>query len=82
MLPWKLVITYHAFFLQLVCESFDMFQKDRSKSGEEKQDNMNAFYNSPPNTKNGTTTYIARAVVNSLLQGEVRSQNDESCSVS
>ena len=57
---------------QLVKEAFDLFQKDRARlQGDEKSDDMQSFYNTPPNVKHGTTSYIAKAVVNTLLDGEM-----------
>lgn len=68
--------------LQMVHEAFEMFQKDRSvRDEEEKQDSMNSFYNCPANLKHGTTSYIARAVLNLLLEGEIHRAQDVSCSL-
>jgi len=58
---------------KIVNEAFEAFQRDRSRlAEEEKQDNMNAFYNTPANVRHGTTSYIAKAVLTYLLDGDVR----------
>ncbi|ELT96852.1 hypothetical protein CAPTEDRAFT_4204 [Capitella teleta] len=68
---------------KIVNEAFEMFQKDRSqREEEEKQDSMNSFYNSPANLKHGTTSYIARAALNLLLEGEINRTQDLSCVLS
>ncbi|XP_017281374.1 phosphorylase b kinase regulatory subunit beta isoform X2 [Kryptolebias marmoratus] len=67
----------------LVKEAFDDFQKDRScLEGIEKQDNMEAFYNTPPLGKRGTSSYLTKAVMTQLLQGDVKPCKDDPCSVS
>ena len=69
--------------LQIVHEAFELFQKDRSQYySEEKSDDMNIFYNTPPNVRGGTTCYIAKAVMNQLLDGEVHMHDDMQCTVS
>lgn len=69
--------------LQLVHEAFTLFQRERSASEEmEKGDDMNAFYSTPANVRHGTTTYIAKAVLEQLLEGEISGLADNRCSVS
>ena len=59
----------------MVREAFDLFQKDQARlEGAEKSDDMTAFYNTPPNIQPGTSSYIAKAVVNTLLDGEVNAR--------
>ena len=68
---------------QLVHGAFEMFQKERSlREEEEKQDSMNSFYNAPANLKHGTTSYIARAVLDLLLEGDIKQTQHLACSVS
>ncbi|KAM8762331.1 phosphorylase b kinase regulatory subunit beta isoform X2 [Acanthopagrus latus] len=67
----------------LVKEAFNDFQRDRSRfEGIEKQDNMEAFYNTPPVGKRGTSSYLTKAVMIQLLQGDVKPCKDDPCSVS
>ncbi|XP_016135523.1 phosphorylase b kinase regulatory subunit beta-like isoform X1 [Sinocyclocheilus grahami] len=68
---------------RLVKDTFADFQKDRSRlDGSEKQDNMEAFYNTPALGKRGTSSYLTKAVMIQLLQGEVKPSKDDPCSVS
>ncbi|XP_052004969.1 phosphorylase b kinase regulatory subunit beta isoform X1 [Xyrauchen texanus] len=68
---------------QLVNDAFADFQKDRSRlEGTEKQDDMEAFYNTPALGKQGTSSYMTKAVIIQLLQGEVKPSKDDPCSVS
>uniref|UniRef100_A0A3P8S4M7 Phosphorylase b kinase regulatory subunit n=1 Tax=Amphiprion percula TaxID=161767 RepID=A0A3P8S4M7_AMPPE len=67
----------------LVKEAFNDFQRDCSRfEGMEKQDNMEAFYNTPPVGKRGTSSYLTKAVMILLLQGDVKPCKDDPCSVS
>lgn len=67
----------------LVKEAFNDFQKDRSRfEGMEKQDDMEAFYNTPPLGKRGTSSYLTKAVMIQLLQGDVKPCKDDPCTVS
>ncbi|XP_076593028.1 phosphorylase b kinase regulatory subunit beta isoform X3 [Chaetodon auriga] len=67
----------------LVKEAFNDFQRDRSRfEGMEKQDDMEAFYNTPPMGKKGTSSYLTKAVMVQLLQGDVKPCKDDPCSVS
>uniref|UniRef100_A0A668AKK4 Phosphorylase b kinase regulatory subunit n=1 Tax=Myripristis murdjan TaxID=586833 RepID=A0A668AKK4_9TELE len=67
----------------LVKEAFSDFQRDRSRfEGIEKQDNMEAFYNTPPVGQRGTSSYLTKAVMIQLLQGDVKPCKDDPCSVS
>lgn len=46
------------------------------------QDDMEAFYNTPPLGKRGTSSYLTKAVMIQLLQGDVKPCKDDPCSVS
>lgn len=64
-------------------DAFDEFQKDRSQlDGHEKQDDMRCFFNTMPNIKHGTTSYIVKAVVKNLLDGEIKVSMEDMCCVS
>lgn len=68
---------------KLVKEAFHEFQKDESRLKEiEKQDDMTSFYNTPPLGQRGTCSYLTKVVMNSLLEGEVKPTNEDSCLVS
>uniref|UniRef100_A0A2K5EPE4 Phosphorylase b kinase regulatory subunit n=1 Tax=Aotus nancymaae TaxID=37293 RepID=A0A2K5EPE4_AOTNA len=68
---------------RLVKEAFNEFQKDQSRLKEiEKQDDMTSFYNTPPLGKKGTCSYLTKAVMNLLLEGEVKPNNDDPCLIS
>ncbi|XP_029464331.1 phosphorylase b kinase regulatory subunit beta isoform X2 [Rhinatrema bivittatum] len=68
---------------KLVKEAFIDFQKDQSRlKGDEKQDDMASFYKTPPLGKRGTCSYLTKAVMNFLLEGEVKPSNDDPCTVS
>ncbi|PNJ62422.1 phosphorylase b kinase regulatory subunit beta isoform X1 [Pongo abelii] len=68
---------------RLVKEAFNEFQKDQSQLKEtEKQDDMTSFYNTPPLGKRGTCSYLTKAVMNLLLEGEVKPNNDDPCLIS
>ncbi|KAJ7985910.1 hypothetical protein DPEC_G00345370 [Dallia pectoralis] len=58
------------------------FQTDRSLEGTDKTDDMEAFYKTPPMGKRGTSSYLTKAVVIQLLQGDVKPSKDDPCSVS
>ena len=76
-------ITYLVNLLQIIMEAFEEFQRDLNKSeGHEKQDEMTKFYNTPPNVKHGTSRYLTKAVINNLLDGEMRFVSDDMCSLS
>uniref|UniRef100_A0A3Q3D6X9 Phosphorylase b kinase regulatory subunit n=1 Tax=Hippocampus comes TaxID=109280 RepID=A0A3Q3D6X9_HIPCM len=67
----------------LVKEAFADFWRDRSRSeGTEKQHDMQAFYNTPPVGRRGTSSYLTKAVLSLLLQGDVKPCKDDPCSVS
>ncbi|KAH0619617.1 hypothetical protein JD844_000390, partial [Phrynosoma platyrhinos] len=68
---------------KLVKEAFHHFQKDQNRlKGIEKQDDMTSFYKMPPLGKRGTCSYLTKAVMNALLEGEVRPSTDDPCSIS
>lgn len=67
----------------LVKEAFNDFQRDRSRfEGIEKQDSMEAFYNTPAVGQRGTSSYLGKAVMIQLLQGDVKPCKDDPCTVS
>ncbi|XP_030233049.1 phosphorylase b kinase regulatory subunit beta isoform X1 [Gadus morhua] len=67
----------------LVKEAFMDFQRDASGlQGKEKQDSMEAFYNSQPMGQRGTSSYLSKAVIVQLLQGELKPCREDPCSVS
>ncbi|KAM7423631.1 hypothetical protein PAMA_000130 [Pampus argenteus] len=67
----------------LVKEAFSDFQRDRSRfEGIEKQDDMQSFYNTPPMGQRGTSSYLTKAVMIQLLQGDVKPCKDDPCTVS
>ncbi|XP_053289517.1 phosphorylase b kinase regulatory subunit beta isoform X3 [Pleuronectes platessa] len=67
----------------LVKEAFSDFQRDHSSlEGKEKQDGMEAFYNTAPVGKRSTSSYLTKAVMIQLLQGDVKPCKDDPCSVS
>ncbi|XP_075934148.1 phosphorylase b kinase regulatory subunit beta isoform X4 [Anarhichas minor] len=67
----------------LVKEAFNDFQKDRGHSaGTEKQSDMEAFYDTPAVGKRGTSSYLTKAVMILLLQGDFKPCKDDPCSVS
>ncbi|KAI4889121.1 hypothetical protein NFI96_014259 [Prochilodus magdalenae] len=67
----------------LVKDAFTDFQKDRGRSERaEKQEDMEAFYNTPALGKKGTSSYLTKVVMIQLLQGEVKPSKDDPCSVS
>ncbi|XP_068267659.1 phosphorylase b kinase regulatory subunit beta [Nyctibius grandis] len=68
---------------KVVQEAFHDFQKDHNSSkGAEKQDDMTAFYNTHPVGKKGTCSYLSKAVITLLLEGEMKASNDDPCTIS
>ncbi|XP_047675252.1 phosphorylase b kinase regulatory subunit beta [Tachysurus fulvidraco] len=68
---------------RLVKEAFIDFQKDRGKAETaQSEKDMEVFYNTPPLGKRGTSSYLTKAVIIQLLQGEVKPCKDDPCSVS
>ncbi|KFW64545.1 Phosphorylase b kinase regulatory subunit beta, partial [Pygoscelis adeliae] len=68
---------------KVVQEAFHDFQKDHSSpKGAEKQDHMTAFYNTHPMGKKGTCSYLSKAVITLLLEGEMKPSNDDPCTLS
>ncbi|KFW06418.1 Phosphorylase b kinase regulatory subunit beta, partial [Eurypyga helias] len=68
---------------KVVQEAFHDFQKDHSSpKGAENQDGMTAFYNTHPIGKKGTCSYLSKAVITLLLEGEVKASNDDPCTIS
>lgn len=70
------------FHFQIIQEAYDDFQQDLNQSeGREKQDDMHRFFNTPPNVRRGTTAYIAKAVIRTLLDGDIRAVSEDMCCV-
>ncbi|XP_069649700.1 phosphorylase b kinase regulatory subunit beta isoform X7 [Haliaeetus albicilla] len=68
---------------KVVQEAFHDFQKDHSSpKGAKKQDDMTAFYNTHPAGKKGTCSYLSKAVITLLLEGEMKLNNDDPCTIS
>uniref|UniRef100_A0AAY5E873 Phosphorylase b kinase regulatory subunit n=1 Tax=Electrophorus electricus TaxID=8005 RepID=A0AAY5E873_ELEEL len=68
---------------RLVKDAFADYQKDRGQSERTpKQDDMEAFYNTPALGKKGTSSYLTKVVMIQLLQGEMKPSKDDPCSVS
>ncbi|KAM9288675.1 phosphorylase b kinase regulatory subunit beta isoform 2-T2 [Morus bassanus] len=68
---------------KVVQEAFCDFQKDHSSpKGAENQDDMTAFYNTHPTGKKGTCSYLSKAVITLLLEGEMKRSNDDPCTIS
>ncbi|GAB0195597.1 phosphorylase b kinase regulatory subunit beta isoform X6 [Grus americana] len=68
---------------KVVQEAFHDFQKDHGNpNGAEKQDDMTAFYNTHPIGKKGTCSYLSKAVIALLLEGEMKPSNDDPCTIS
>nr|XP_057944756.1 phosphorylase b kinase regulatory subunit beta isoform X1 [Doryrhamphus excisus] len=63
----------------LVKEAFADFQRDGNRL--ESQDKQ-AFYNTAPVGQRGTSSYLTKAVMIQLLQGDVKPCKDDPCSVS
>ncbi|NXA98169.1 KPBB kinase, partial [Melanocharis versteri] len=68
---------------KVVQEAFHDFQKDHSSpKGSENQSDMTAFYNTHPLGKKGTCSYLSKAVITLLLEGEMKPSNDDPCTIS
>ncbi|NXP27879.1 KPBB kinase, partial [Scytalopus superciliaris] len=68
---------------KVVQEAFHDFQKDHSSpKGTENQNDMTAFYNTHPLGKKGTCSYLSKAVITLLLEGEMKPSNDDPCTIS
>ncbi|NXR82127.1 KPBB kinase, partial [Pycnonotus jocosus] len=68
---------------KVVQEAFHDFQKDHiSLKGAENHSDMTAFYNTHPLGKKGTCSYLSKAVITLLLEGEMKPNNDDPCTIS
>ncbi|NXS21828.1 KPBB kinase, partial [Mystacornis crossleyi] len=68
---------------KVVQEAFHDFQKDHSSpKGAENQSDMTEFYNTHPLGKKGTCSYLSKAVITLLLEGEMKPSNDDPCTIS
>ncbi|XP_062923000.1 phosphorylase b kinase regulatory subunit beta isoform X3 [Mobula hypostoma] len=63
----------------LVKSAFDEFKDDKRRLEHVEIKDMTNFYNTPPLGIRGTASYLMKAVMNSLLEGEVRSGPDDPC---
>ncbi|XP_046897214.1 phosphorylase b kinase regulatory subunit beta isoform X1 [Hypomesus transpacificus] len=67
----------------LVKDAFSDFQKDSNRlDAKEIQADMETFYKTPAVGKRGTSSYLTKAVMIQLLQGDVKPSKDDPCSVS
>ncbi|XP_062442537.1 phosphorylase b kinase regulatory subunit beta isoform X3 [Rhea pennata] len=68
---------------KVVKEAFHDFQRDQNRPKEaEIQDDMIAFYNTHPIGKKGTCSYLSKAVIALLLEGEMKPSHDDPCTIS
>ncbi|NXM29168.1 KPBB kinase, partial [Oxyruncus cristatus] len=68
---------------KVVQEAFRDFQRDHSSpKGAENQNDMTAFYNTHPLGKKGTCSYLSKAVITLLLEGEMKPSSDDPCTIS
>ncbi|XP_066051111.1 phosphorylase b kinase regulatory subunit beta isoform X4 [Chamaea fasciata] len=68
---------------KVVQEAFHDFQKDHSSlKGAENRSDMTEFYNTHPLGKKGTCSYLSKAVITLLLEGEMKPSHDDPCTVS
>uniref|UniRef100_A0A8B9NTM7 Phosphorylase b kinase regulatory subunit n=1 Tax=Apteryx owenii TaxID=8824 RepID=A0A8B9NTM7_APTOW len=68
---------------EVVKEAFHDFQRDQNRpKGAEIQDDMTAFYNTHPVGKKGTCSYLSKAVITLLLEGEMKPSHDDPCTIS
>ncbi|KAJ3593390.1 hypothetical protein NHX12_005725 [Muraenolepis orangiensis] len=66
----------------LVKQAFSDFQKDhRRLEGKGNQDGMEVFYNTQPTGERCTSSYLTKAVIIQLLQGDLKHSKDDPCSV-
>ena len=86
--PAGLHSSFHLYTVhfQLVHDACHLFKEDEKiipEDGGGQEEVMKVFYNTKPNIRRGTTSYIAKAIVNNLLDGEVRTEStDVSCCIS
>ncbi|XP_063293913.1 phosphorylase b kinase regulatory subunit beta isoform X3 [Pelobates fuscus] len=66
---------------KLVKEAFNDYAQDQSHHGADKQNDMTAFYNTPPLGKRGTCSYLTKAVMNMLLEAEVKPSGEDPCNI-
>ncbi|XP_059848902.1 phosphorylase b kinase regulatory subunit beta isoform X1 [Hypanus sabinus] len=63
----------------LVKSAFDEFKDDKRRLENVEIKDMTNFYNTHPLGIRGTSSYLMKAVMNTLLEGEVRSGPDDPC---
>ncbi|XP_072374293.1 phosphorylase b kinase regulatory subunit beta isoform X1 [Scyliorhinus torazame] len=67
---------------KLVKDGFDEFKRDKSRLENIEVKDMTDFYATPPTGMRGTASYLMKAVMNTLLEGEVKSGPDDPCVIS
>ncbi|XP_025892326.1 phosphorylase b kinase regulatory subunit beta isoform X4 [Nothoprocta perdicaria] len=68
---------------KVVKDAFNEFQRDQNRAkAAEIQDDMTAFYNTHPLGKRGTCSYLSKAVIDILLEGEMKPNQDDPCIIS
>uniref|UniRef100_UPI00398EA37D phosphorylase b kinase regulatory subunit beta isoform X1 n=1 Tax=Pristiophorus japonicus TaxID=55135 RepID=UPI00398EA37D len=66
----------------LVKYAFDEFKGDKSRLENVEIKDMTDFYNTPPTGMRGTASYLMKAVMNTLLEAEVKSGPEDPCVIS
>lgn len=66
----------------LVKDAFDEFKNDKVRLEHVEVESMQDFYQTPPTGKRGTASYLMKAVMNTLLEGDVKSSVDDPCVIS
>ncbi|XP_067854028.1 phosphorylase b kinase regulatory subunit beta isoform X2 [Heptranchias perlo] len=64
---------------KLVKDAFDEFKRDKRRLEGVDVKHITDFYNTPPTGLRGTASYLMKAVMNTLLDGEVKSSHDDPC---
>ena len=67
--------------VQIITEAYGEFKKDQQLESCSEQEGLQRFFNTPPNVRHGTTAYISKSVINSLLDGDLRTLADNMCAV-
>ncbi|OPJ74278.1 phosphorylase b kinase regulatory subunit beta isoform A [Patagioenas fasciata monilis] len=63
---------------KVVQEALHDFQKDHSSP----KADVTVFYNTPPLGRKGTCSYLSKAVISLLLEGELRPSGEDPCTIS
>ena len=67
--------------MQIITEAYEEFKKDKHLENCSQQEVLQRFFNTPPNVRHGTTAYISKAVISSLLDGDLRTLAEDMCCV-